>query len=291
MSQAGLHSGLATKRAVDLSVSVSTPRRSRRSARRRELEARLATVQEQYTELQTAVFEAAQVYRRLCAPRLVRSGEYEIASEIFAVRHLPGDFFTVEETSAGLILALGDVEGKGLAAGMWATHLVGLLRNHTAANPEPSAIVAGVNRDLCRLSPLAPLVTLFVARLDSTTGELDYASAGHPSGMLLRSDGKLESLSEGGPILGFLPAADFSTGHVKTKPGDLLLAYSDGIIEARDIADQEFGEARLETYLRRAGRTSAEEVLFSVLGAVQDFAATRPLSDDTSLVVLRHRTE
>ncbi len=78
------------------------------------------------------------MHRRLCAPRLVRHGDFDIASEIFAVRYLPGDFFTLEETSGGTILALGDICGKGLAAGMWTTYLVGLVGAHAAASPEPA---------------------------------------------------------------------------------------------------------------------------------------------------------
>jgi len=92
-----------------------------------ELELKLERLQRDYAELNTAVFEAAQVHRRLCAPSLVRRGEFDVASEIFAVRHLPGDFFSVEETDRGLVLALGDIGGKGLAAGMWVTHLIGLI--------------------------------------------------------------------------------------------------------------------------------------------------------------------
>ncbi len=84
-----------------------------------ELEAKLQTLQQHYAELNTAIFEAAQVHRRLCAPSSVHYGTFDIASEIFAVRHLPGDFFTVEETRDGMVLALGDIGGKGLAAGMW----------------------------------------------------------------------------------------------------------------------------------------------------------------------------
>src|SRR6185503_18023374 len=106
-------------------------------------------------ELNTEIFEAAQVHRRLCAPRLLRHGAFDVASEIFAVRHLPGDFFSVEETPEGLVLALGDIGGKGLAAGMWVTHLIGLIRTHTAANSDPEAI-AGINRDIARLSAVEP---------------------------------------------------------------------------------------------------------------------------------------
>ena len=250
-------------------------------------DSRLETLQRDYAELNAAIFEAAQVHRRLCAPSLVRRGAFDVASEIFAVRHLPGDFFSVEETRDGLVLALGDIGGKGLAAGMWVTHLIGLIRTHTAASSDPEAIVGGVNRDMSRLSEVEPLSTLFVARLNSDTGDLDYCSAGHPAALLLRADGRLESLSDGGPVLGVMPLLSFDCGSVKLDAGDLLLACSDGILESFNTADQEFGSARLEAEFRRAQGGSAESVLFSVLGAVQDFAAPRPLTDDMTLVVVK----
>jgi len=254
------------------------------------LETRLETLQKNYAELNTAIFEAAQVHRKLCAPSLVRHGAFDVASEIFAVRHLPGDFFSVEETSEGLVLALGDIGGKGLAAGMWVTHLIGLLRTYTAANSDPETIVAGVNRDIARLSSIEPLSSLFVARLDAHTGQLDYCNAGHPPAFLLRSDGHLELLSIGGPVLGAVPAARFDRGSVKLGARDLLLACSDGILESFNEADQEFGSKRLETEFRRARDGSAESVLFSVLGAVQDFAAPRPLTDDMTLVIVKNNS-
>lgn len=248
---------------------------------------KLETLQRDYAELHTAIFEAAQVHRRLCAPSLVRHGTFDVASEIFAVRHLPGDFFSVEQTRDGLVLALGDIGGKGLAAGMWVTHLVGLIRTHTATSSDPETIVAGVNRDMARLSEIEPLSTLFVARLDPTCGKLDYCSAGHPPALLLRLDGQLELLSDGGPVLGAVPAAWFERGTVELGAGDLLLACSDGILESFNEEDEEFGNERLEAELRRALGASAEAVLFSVLGAVQDFAAPRPLTDDMTLVIIR----
>jgi serine phosphatase RsbU (regulator of sigma subunit) len=251
-----------------------------------DLQQKLETLQRNYAELNTAIFEAAQVHRRLCAPSLLRHGAFDVATEIFAVRHLPGDFVSVEETRDGLVLALGDIGGKGLAAGMWVTHLIGLLRTHTAASTDPEVIVAAINRDIARLASVEPLSTLFVARL-SKSGQLDYTSAGHPPALLLRRDGQLELLSHGGPVLGVVPAAVFDRGTVKLQGGDLLLACSDGILESFNEAEQEFGNMRLQTELRRAQGGSAETVLFSVLGAVQDFAAPRPLTDDMTLMVVK----
>ena len=292
MSQSLFPRGIGTKRALDAPVYAPRPKRSTKP-RRQELEVKLAALQQDYAELHTAIFEAAQVHRRLCAPRLVRHADFEIASEIFAVRHLPGDFFTVEETNDGVILALGDICGKGLAAGMWTTHLVGLLGAHTAATSQPESIVAGVNRDICRITSAVPLASMFLAKLDPITGLVEYSSAGHPPAILLRANGELESLSEGGLLLGVLSDAAYVSGSFKLGAGDVLMVYSDGITESLNNAGEEFGYARLEKQLRRAQSGAADTagaadtMLFSVLGAVQDFAATRSLVDDMSLVIVR----
>ena len=248
MSQSGFSAGLAVRQKLD--IAVPPARRRNAITKRQELELKITALQKDYAELHTAVFEAAQVHRRLCAPRLLHYDDFEIASEIFAVRHLPGDFFTVEETDTGLILALGDICGKGLAAGMWTTHIVGLVRAHTAGTSVPEAIVTRVNRDLSLMSPLRPLASLFLAKLDSATGVLDYCSAGHPPAFLLRANGKLESLTEGGLLLGVLANAVYKRGTVKLNFGDMLLVYSDGIIESLDNAGEEFGYQRLESQLR-----------------------------------------
>jgi len=278
---------LATRRAIDVPVSPSPRRSSRNRTRQVELEAKVTALKKDYADLHTALVEAAQVHRRLCAPRLVRYEDIEIASETFAVRHVPGDFVTADKVDGSVVLGLGDICGKGLAAGMWITHVVGLVGTRTAVSSRPETIMTGVNRDLCRMSSVAPLASLFLVTLDPLTGRLEYCNAGHPPALLLRANGNLETLSEGGPLLGVIPAASFARGCVDLHAGDLLLVCSDGILESLNSADEEFGNKRLEAQLRSAQVGSADAVLFSVLGAVQDFAATRPLVDDMSVLVVR----
>ncbi len=289
MSQAGL----AVRRRV---LHVPSSHRARTTKpRREELELKLTGLQNDYAELHAAIFEAAQVHRRLCAPRLVRYGDFEIANEIFAVRHLAGDFFTVRDANNRVVLALGDISGKGLAAGMWTTHLVSLVGARAAVKSEPEVIVAGVNRDVCLTASTVPLASLFAARLDPASGKLDYCSAGHPPALLLRATGELEALSEGGMLLGVLPTAPYERGTVQLGPGDVLLAYSDGVLETVNNSDEEFGLERIKKQLRIASlerndtvnKVSAEQVLFSVLAAVQDFGASHKLVDDLSVVVIR----
>jgi serine phosphatase RsbU (regulator of sigma subunit) len=289
------HSGFTGNLAVGSAIGVQSSRVPRQKPANRasedELELKLTALQRDYADLHAALFEAAEVYRRLCAPRLVRYGSFEIASETFAARHLPGDFFTIEQSGNSAVLALGDISGKGLAAGMWTTLLLGLVGIHGKSNAEPQTIVSGMNRDLCRMSIGAPLASLFLAKLDWVTGKLDYCSAGHPPTLLLRADGQLESLSDGGPLLGVLPDASFVKGSVALAAGDVVVAYSDGIFEASNYADEEFGLDQLESQVRRARSGSADAVLFSVLGAVQDFVGGCPQADDMSLVIVRRRDQ
>ena len=286
MSHTGLNRGLATRRAVDHQLGPSR-RRNSSVAQRQELEVKLATLQKDYADLHAAIFEASQVHRRLCAPRLVRYGDFEIASEIFAVRHLAGDFFTITTTSSGVVLSLCDISGKGLAAGMWTTHLVARVNARAAVHAEPEWIVSGVNRDVCLIGPATPLASLFVAKLNPVSGLVEYCSAGHPPAILLRANGKLELLSDGGLLLGVVANAPYVRGSVELGFGDLLLAYSDGVVESLNRSEEEFGMERLERQLRKSKDGSAESVLFSVLAAVQDFAAPHPLVDDMSLVIIR----
>jgi sigma-B regulation protein RsbU (phosphoserine phosphatase) len=130
------------------------------------------------------------------------------------------------------------------------------------------------------------LASLFLARLDPVTGILEYCSAGHPPALLLRANGDLESLSEGGLLLGVTADAIYYSAKVQLGPDDVLLVYSDGIIESLNEEGDEFGYARLREHLRLAHTQSADAILFSVLGAVQDFAGTRPLMDDMTLAVV-----
>ncbi len=283
-------SGFLARRVVDIQARQRPAREQSGLARGRELELKLAALQSENTRFHAAIFEAARVHRRLCAPRMVRRGDFSIASEIFAVSSLPGDFFTVNNEKSGpVILALGDICGKGLAAAMWASYLVGLVGAHSAASSDPQGIVTGVNRDVCRMSSIAPQASMFLAMLNPESGRLDYCNAGHPPSLLMRADGRLEALAEGGTLLGVVADTSFDTGHVEMGAGDILLAYSDGILEAHNGAEEEFGYERLQAQLRLAQAGPAEAVLFSILGAVQDFAAPLPLMDDTSLVVVRRQ--
>jgi serine phosphatase RsbU (regulator of sigma subunit) len=228
------------------------------------------------------------VQRRLCGPRLLRCESFEIATEIFPVRHLSGDFISLFEADGDLIFALGDIAGKGLPAGMWFTHLIGMIRLHVGSQGDPAGALAAVNRDLLRTGMELPFTTLFLGRLNSKTGETVYCNAGHPPALLLRTNGQADKLRAGGPVLGALAGASFVNGMTTLKPGDTLLGYSDGITECRNATGADFGTERLLSAAQASCDAGATATLFSVLGAVEDFAGSHPREDDLAFIVV-HR--
>lgn len=137
------------------------------------------------------------------------------------------------------------------------------------------------------MSTLRPLASLFLAKLNPDSGVLDYCSAGHPPAFLLRASGEFELLSDGGLLLGVLDEAKYNRGQARLDSGDTLLVYSDGILESQNAIGEEFGYDRLKAQLGSAVASSADSILFSVLGAVQDFATIRPLMDDMTLAIIR----
>jgi serine phosphatase RsbU (regulator of sigma subunit) len=255
------------------------------------LQMELDAVRREYAKLQQAVYEAAQVQRRLCAPRELTWGEFEIAGESFAVRHLTGDFFKVMELGSVLGVALGDIAGKGLSAGIWQAHLMDLIQRCARNCEHPADAVAGVNRELCQDLGEPPITALFFARLDPAENELVYCNAGLPAPLLMRRDKSVERLEEGGPMLGALEEATYTVGTVRLNPGDMLLAYSDGLTECRNAREEEFETARLSAAAKRNCGSTANQVLFSTLATVLDFADACPPADDLTLLVVRRCEE
>ena len=193
-------------------------------------------VRREQAKLQQAVYEAAQIQRNLCAPRELVWGDYEIAGEIFPVRHLSGDFFKVMELDSVLGLTVGDIAGKGLSAGIWQAHLMGLIRRCARMHSDPAVAVAEVNAELCQDQDAPPITALFFARLDPVENELVYCNAGLPAPLLLRHDKAVERLEKGGPMLGALQEASVQHRERATESGRYvarLLRRRDGVPEFR----------------------------------------------------------
>jgi serine phosphatase RsbU (regulator of sigma subunit) len=253
------------------------------------LKEQLASLTREHDDLRRAIYEAAQAQRRLCGPRHLHTGPYEFASEIFPVRHISGDFISLLEIDNDLVFAIGDIAGKGLMAGMWFTHVVGMIRREMSALGDPAAALSAINRDLLLTGLNVPLTTLFLGRINLESGNLTYCNAGHPPALLLGENSESQELRAGGPVLGAIRRASFANGIERLLPGDTLLAYSDGIPECRNEMGIEFGAEGLLNAARTFSGCKPNVMLFSVLAAVENFAGTQRREDDVALMVL-HRS-
>ncbi len=206
-------------------------------------------------DLHAELADAVQIQRKLSGPRVLRCGEWQFAREVFAARFLSGDFTTFSQDGSKVLAVLGDIAGKGVAAGMWFTHLAGLLQSYGRPDFDPPRIAWEINRHLCYLQPVAPFVTAFFAQIDCELETITYCNAGHFPPILLRANGRTELLEIGGPLLGALDGADFVSGELVLEPGDTLVAYSDGVLECRNRAGEEFGLDRLTASLQASQTT------------------------------------
>jgi sigma-B regulation protein RsbU (phosphoserine phosphatase) len=231
---------------------------------------------------------AADVQRMLLARTEHVNAFSESAGDSVACRAIGGDFFEIVEYPSGDVgLALGDVAGKGPAAALLASMLQGMLTSHAHASDDPAATLTRINRDLADRRLEARFATLVYAVL-SPDGRLVYANAGHnPPALVTR--GGIERLSVGGPVVGAFRDAAFEHAIVHLQPNDRLVMFTDGVTEARNAQQDEFGEPRLLARLQDDGHASPRELLQRIFADVRDFCRGVDQSDDITVTVTRYR--
>ncbi len=216
--------------------------------------------------------------------------EIDIAAALRPARSVGGDLYDVVADGDRLWLLVGDVSGKGVGAALFMAVTKTLFRAIAPGAGSVAAAVGRVNRELARDNERAMFVTAFAARLDLATGELEYVNAGHSPTYRLGKGGEVAAL--GGPVdpaLGVVEGHEYRASVVQLRPGDLLFLYTDGVVEARSSAGEEFQARRLESYLAGCRDGSAESVVQGLLGRVEDFAGDAPQYDDVTALALRWR--
>jgi phosphoserine phosphatase RsbU/P len=212
-----------------------------------------------------------------------------IVSAMRPANTVGGDYFDVIELPEGrLSLVMGDVAGKGMPAALLMALLQGSLRTLITAGMRGSELIAKLNVHLCANIPSNRLITFFYGELEPDTGLLRYVNAGHNPPFLLRSGGATERLPATGLALGIIPDPPFDVAQTLVSPGDRLFLYTDGVTEAFDQRDEEYGEARLQTYLESQREAPHRALVDGVIGNVLLFCGTaRPRDDMTLMCVER----
>ena len=214
----------------------------------------------------------------------------EMASCDLAARWEPASTFggdcydAVALDASHLALSIGDVCGKGLPAALLMTHLQASVRAFASPRSLPEAVVASVNRALCRHGDLHRFVTLFYGVYDAGSRVLRFCNAGHNPPLLAHQDGSIERLETGGTIAGVFEEAAYEAGQVQLRPGDRLVLFTDGVTEAGSPDGAEFGDDRLVAAVHATKALDAAGVVDRVFADVGAFCGAP--QDDATVVVL-----
>ena len=213
---------------------------------------------------------------------------YEFQGISFSCYEIGGDYYDfIQRPDGRMLIALGDVSGKGTAAALLMSSLHAAIHAQISAKSSLDETVTSVNQYLAENTPSNRFVTLFAAELDPVRGSLKYINAGHNPPLIGRLDGSIEQLSSGGFPLGIIPAAEYEMGEMTLSPGESLVIYSDGVSEANNLAGDEFGLDRLSSVIQENLRSSAAGLRDKVESALSSFTQTAPANDDITLVIVK----
>jgi phosphoserine phosphatase RsbU/P len=206
-------------------------------------------------------------------------------------RTVSGDYYDFAIRPDGkMYFVIGDVSGKGVTAGLMMAGLQVAFRIFSKSDPDPAALVTQLNRSLKENLPQSKFVTLFLGRLDTKTGHIEYVNAGHTPPLLLTKSGAVE-LTESDLLLGVVSRAEFVNRALRLEPGDSLILFTDGVTEARDAAGMDLGSTTIASALARLHGAAAEVIADSVNDTVLTHVGdAENLDDDVTLLVVSRAT-
>lgn len=231
---------------------------------------------------------ASEVQQRFLpdAPPVIEG--YELQGVSFSCYEIGGDYYDFIPCEDGKwFIALGDVSGKGTAAALLMSSLHASIHAQSSNNCSLATALAAVNRYLAESTPTNRFVTFFYAQLDPPSGCLAYINAGHNSPLLIRADGTSQTLESGGLPLGLLGFAKYKQETRQLNAGDVLVIYSDGVSEAINAQEDEFGLPRLEEVVIAHRHLSANELREKIESAISQWANGTPANDDITLVIVK----
>jgi len=220
---------------------------------------------------------------------------FDLAADWQTAGRVGGDFYDAFDVPGkGSALVFGDVSGKDLPAAMLTGVIHGATRSSswTDSAAQHSDATMRLNKLLCEQVSKERFVSMVWSYLDQESGLLHYVNAGHCAPLLFRANGQEPSpirLCEGGPVLGLLENARYEQGVERLEPGDVVVFYTDGIIEAARADGEEFGERRLIQAVESGIDGGTHEIRDRVRAAVRQFTNRAALEDDRTLVVVRYQ--
>lgn len=249
--------------------------------------ARLNEEEKALWEMREQVHLAAKIQERLLPTEVPAIAGYDISGRSIPARTVGGDYYDfVPMTGGRWAICLGDVSGKGLPASLLMANVQATIRLLVSLDlPAPDAI-ARANSFLCRSTPAEKFVTFFFSVLDPAANTLEFCNAGHNPPYHLSGE-DCRTLHTHGVVLGIMDGLTYRQDSAELQPGDLVVIFSDGVTEAVDMQDEEFGEERLLAVVRRHRAEPAESIVSAIVAAVERHGATRAQYDDLTIVVIK----
>ncbi|HEX7359802.1 MAG TPA: SpoIIE family protein phosphatase [Bryobacteraceae bacterium] len=252
--------------------------------------ARLAAIERTEQLMQSELAQASEIQRSLLPAEAPVCAGYEMAGHNIPCRSIGGDYYDFLAYRDGrLALIVGDVSGKGMPAALMMSSLQARVEMLVETQPDPASAVGVLNRNLAARCPLGKFITFFYALLDPASGSLAYSNAGHNYPLLLRSDGTVERLAGGGIVLGLSSSAHYELKNVALHAGDLLALYSDGVTEAADSGEQEFGEQGLIDFLTTHRSEPCADIVNGLVQHVRRWSGASSFADDFTIVLVRRQ--
>ena len=198
------------------------------------------------------------------------------------------DFFMIGESKIAIVIA--DVSGKGIPAALFMAITKTLIKNRISNGETASQAFEGINNQLCEGNGEGFFVTAWAGILDLTTGEMEYANAGHNPPVLIRKNGEIEWVhGPSGLVLAAMEDMTYTPGYLKLEKGDKILLYTDGVTEANNMQEEMFGEVRLEKVLAEYAHVPVQESIAQVMLALNAFVGAAEQFDDITMLELEYK--
>lgn len=250
--------------------------------------ARLNEIEEAERAMAKELEQAALIQNGLLPAGPPSVAGLDIAGATRACRTVGGDYYDYLSFPDGRVAMLvGDVAGKGMPASLLMSSLQARVQVLFEEPDELAHKITRLNKATCANCPNNRFITFFMTIADPATGELVYSNAGHNPPVLVHANGEYQTLEGGGMILGILPQAVYQESRVSMTPGDVLVLFSDGVTEAANPRDEDFGEERLARLVASLRDRSANEIVEAIHAAVTEFTEGAPAADDITVVVAR----
>jgi len=253
-------------------------------------QARLEAAEAERRQMEMELRTARDIMTRILPSELERVEGYELCAYQEPCHTVGGDLYQICRLEDGrVVILMGDVSGKGLGAALLVSTIMPIVNVLSEDVAEPITLMDRLNRQVFQSTDAVRFATVFLGVLEPGTGKLEYVNAGHNPPLLIDGDGTTREIAATGLPVGMFEETSYEAGTVDVKRGEMLMLYSDGIPEALNADDDEYGMERFADLLRRERAQGLEELLLCVQDDISEFVGDTPPSDDVTMLLIRRQ--